>query len=377
LINPNAALEPNHLINPNAALEPNQMINLDQRIRLKDLSPAEITQKLVDIGEKNHRGAQISKWLFQKGANSFDEMTDISKVSRAKFSTLFSVDPLLSLVQDQAEPGGARRLLWRLQDNLLVDSVIIRGNTDHLTLCVSTQVGCRMGCRFCRTGTLGLKRNLTPGEIIEQLIWAKKLTPKNDLKITNVVFMGMGEPLDNSKNVLKALEVITSSDYQALPIRGVSLSTVGVIPQLRQIIDSGRLKARLTVSLGSAVDATRSQIMPSNIKWPLAELKEVLRDFQKLQPSNRITFSLVLLSGLNDSLEQAKQLSKFLTGLKSKVNLIPFNPWPGAPFKRPSQQTIENFQNFLLGKHHTVQVRDTKGASIKAACGLLVGERLS
>ncbi|MDR2301645.1 MAG: 23S rRNA (adenine(2503)-C(2))-methyltransferase RlmN [Deltaproteobacteria bacterium] len=353
-------------------------ITQGDRLRLKDLSPAEITQRLLAIGEKKHRGAQISKWLFQKGANSFDEMTDVSKPSRAKFAELFSVEPLLAPVHDQAEPSGARRLLWKLQDDLFVDSVIIKANnSDHLTLCVSTQVGCRMGCRFCRTGTLGLKRNLTPGEIIGQLIWAKKLTPKNGPKITNVVFMGMGEPLDNPQNVLRALDVMTSPDYQALPMRGVTLSTVGAIPQLREIIDSGRLKARLTISLGSAVEETRSRLMPANLKWPLFELKEVLRDFQRLQPSNRITFSLVLLSGVNDSLDQAKQLSKFLTGLKSKVNLIPFNPWPGAPFDRPSPQSIESFQNFLLDKHHTVQIRDTKGASINAACGLLVGERVS
>jgi 23S rRNA (adenine2503-C2)-methyltransferase len=197
----------------------------------------------------------------------------------------------------------------------------------------------------------------------------------DDLKITNVVFMGMGEPLDNADNVTRALEIITSPKYLAIATKRVSLSTVGVIPQIQRLAGSGGLKGGLTISLGSANNELRSFLMPANKSWPLAELKKTLSAFP-LPNGRRLTIAYVLLDSLNDSPMQARELSRFLAGLKTKINLIPFNPWPGAPFNRPSQKAIESFRDVLLDKRHSVQVRDTKGASINAACGLLVADQL-
>ncbi|MDR0621819.1 MAG: 23S rRNA (adenine(2503)-C(2))-methyltransferase RlmN [Deltaproteobacteria bacterium] len=344
------------------------------KTQLKNLSPKQMREAMVGLGEKEYRGDQLAQWLFLHGASSFDEMTSISKATRSLISQSCTVEPLLRLEAEETDPLGAKRLLWRLTDDLLVESVILR-ERDHQTLCVSTQVGCRMGCRFCRTGTLGLSRNLTQGEIVEQLILARKMVPKRGLKITNVVFMGMGEPLDNEKNVLAALEIIVSPKFQAVPMRGVSLSTVGVIPALDRIVAAGGLKGRFTISLGSANDALRSQLMPSNLTWPLAKLKETLIEYQRLPRKQRVTIAYVLLDGVNDSPDQARELSRFMAGLKTKVNLIPFNPWPDAPFNRPSAEAVETFKTVLAEKNYAVQIRDTKGASINAACGLLVADR--
>ncbi|MDR2367248.1 MAG: 23S rRNA (adenine(2503)-C(2))-methyltransferase RlmN [Deltaproteobacteria bacterium] len=349
-----------------------------KKIRLMDLRPDQIIALMGMLNEKTYRGAQLNHWLFNRGVRTFDEMTDISKKSRDYLGETVTPESTLRLEKDEAEPYGARRFLWRLEDDLFVESVLIR-QTGHLTLCVSSQVGCRMGCRFCRTGTLGFTRNLTQGEIVEQLICARKIVPKKDMKITNVVFMGMGEPFDNAENVTNAFQIMVSPQYQAIPRRGVTISTVGMTEELKRFAEDPTLRCRLTVSLGAANDELRSELMPSNLKWPLDKIKRTIAAYQKL-PSNTssswMTFAYVLLGGVNDSPKHAKELSRFMTGIKSKVNLIPFNPWPGAPFDRPSPQAIEAFRGVLVDKNHTAMIRETKGASINAACGLLVANQL-
>jgi 23S rRNA (adenine2503-C2)-methyltransferase len=236
-----------------------------------------------------------------------------------------------------------------------------------------------MGCRFCRTATIGFKRNLTLGEIISQITMAKQLPNRVKLKgkkkrVTNIVFMGMGEPLDNPERVLASLDIMTSPKYLAIGQNRVSLSTVGVIPALKKLIEKGGLHGGLTISLSSAKDEVRDQIMPINKVWPLGELKEVLTAFP-LHRGDRISIAYVLLEGVNDSPQDAKDLSRFLTGLKTKINLIPFNPWPGAPFNRPSEKAIADFKSVLVEKFHTVLTRETRGDSINAACGLLVASQ--
>ncbi|MDR1677804.1 MAG: 23S rRNA (adenine(2503)-C(2))-methyltransferase RlmN [Deltaproteobacteria bacterium] len=358
------------------SLKSEELDTRQTKINLKDLSPSQITELLVQLGERPYRGSQIAAWLFNRGCLDFEDMTDISKSSKIKMAKYFSVSPLLNLVKDEADPEGARRLLWRLKDDLLVESVLLT-EASHYTLCLSTQVGCRMGCRFCRTGSLGLSRNLTQGEIIDQIILTRQLIAqdeKDEFQLTNLVFMGMGEPLDNADNVLNSLDLINSPKYLAMSSKHISLSTVGLIPQIKRLSELGGLKGGLTISLGSANDELRSQLMPINKKWPLSNLKEALADFP-LPKGRRLTFAYVLLEGLNDSPAQARELSVFLTGLKTKINLIPFNPWPGAPFKRPAEKTIEAFRDILLDKHHTVLIRNTKGASVSAACGLLVADQ--
>ncbi|MDR1309042.1 MAG: radical SAM protein, partial [Deltaproteobacteria bacterium] len=230
---------------------PDPSFSAPAKIRLKDLSPQEISDLAESLGEKPFRGRQIASWLFRRGCQDFGEMTDVSKSSRQSLARLCTVGPLMTLAKDEADPGGARRLLWRLSDGLMVESVLL-AEPGHLTLCVSSQVGCRMGCLFCRTGTLGLRRNLSQGEILGQIMRARRLLPEGGPSLTNVVFMGMGEPLDNADNVLRSLSLITSPDYLALASRHVTLSTVGVIPQIERIMASGGLRGGLTISLGSA-----------------------------------------------------------------------------------------------------------------------------
>jgi 23S rRNA (adenine2503-C2)-methyltransferase len=245
---------------------------------------------------------------------------------------------------------------------------------------------------------MGLKRNLTMGEIVAQVIQTKLLIradinhgdyPGQEIiappsstrysqkqsKLTNLVLMGMGEPFDNADNVLKSLQLITSPEYLAIANKHVTVSTVGVIPQLEHLIENGGLKCGLTISLGSVDDKIRSSIMPCNKAWPLSRLKEVLTAYP-LPHGQRLTFAYVLLKDVNDSPDQALALSKFLTGLKTKINLIPFNPWPGAPYQRPSKEKIISFHDILSQKYHTVLIRDTKGSSINAACGLLVASQI-
>jgi 23S rRNA (adenine2503-C2)-methyltransferase len=343
------------------------------KVHLKDKSPSWIADFMTQLGQKSYRGEQISSWLFKRGGTDFAEMTDISKATRDIISRVCSVSPLLSLVKDEDDGLGARRFLWRLTDGQLVESVLLK-ELGHYTLCVSSQVGCRMGCRFCRTGTLGFRRNLSQGEIIEQITGIKKLTGSK-CNITNIDFMGMGEPLDNADNVLSSLNLIVSPKYLAISANRVSLSTVGVIPEIIRLTEAGGLKGGLTISLGSADNKTRDNLMPANKKWPLEALKEALTLYP-LTHGRRLTFAYVLLSGINDSPAQAKKLTSFLSGLKTKINLIPFNPWPKAPFKRPTDQAVEAFQAILADKYHTVLIRDTKGASINAACGLLVADQV-
>jgi 23S rRNA (adenine2503-C2)-methyltransferase len=232
-----------------------------------------------------------------------------------------------------------------------------------------------MGCRFCRTATLGVRRQLGQAEILGQILQARPLIDSR-LPLTNVVFMGMGEPLDNLRNLLSSLDILTSPEAMAFSPRRISVSTVGVAPAIRAI---SRLEARfpggLTVSLGAPDDETRGSIIPANRRWPLAELKDALRGFPLVR-GRRLTVAYVLLDGVNDSPAMAAGLSRFVTGLKTKINLIPFNPWPGAPFRRPDPGAVEAFRRVLVDKSHTVIVRRSNGLSVDAACGQLVGRHL-
>ncbi|MDR1487299.1 MAG: 23S rRNA (adenine(2503)-C(2))-methyltransferase RlmN [Deltaproteobacteria bacterium] len=346
-------------------------VNPAKKIRLYDLSSDELVDFAVSIGEKPYRGHQLASWLFRKGADDLEQMTDISRKVRSKISETATSQSLLKPISVDLSPDGSIRILWELSDDEKVESVVLP-ERDHLTLCLSTQVGCRMGCRFCRTGTLGLTRNLSPGEILGQIVEAKKIIT-HPLPLTNLVFMGMGEPLENAENTLKSIAVITDPALMAFSMRRISVSTVGVIPELKRLSSSGGISVGLTISLGSATDEIRSSIMPVNKAWPIAELKQVLLNFP-LQRGRRLTFAYVLLKDVNDSPQQAQALSRFLGGLKAKVNLIPFNPWPQAPFQSPSQDAVDAFKKVLTDKHHTVIVRRSKGQSIGAACGQLAAE---
>jgi 23S rRNA (adenine2503-C2)-methyltransferase len=353
----------------------------DTKLNLYDLCAEQMVEFAKSIGESGFRGHQIASWLFQKGVTEFAEMTNISRKIADKISSKATAQSLVKPVSvDQSPDDGSVRILWELMDKKRVESVILP-ERNHLTLCLSTQVGCRMGCRFCRTGTLGLVRHLTSGEILCQILEARKIIdPKKsphrlgfNHPITNLVFMGMGDPLDNAENTHKSIDIITNPGYLSFSMHHVTISTVGVLPELKRLASAKSLKVSLAISLGSAIDEVRSEIMPINRAWPLTELKEVLLNFP-LPSGRRLSFAYVLLKDVNDTPKQALAFSRFLSGLKAKVNLIPFNPWPGAPFQRPSDETVEAFKKVLTDKYHCVFVRDSKGQSIGAACGQLAAQ---
>ena len=337
------------------------------RPNILDFTLPEIASLCQSLGEKTYRGRQVAAWLFRQGVQGFDQMTDVSLGFRQKLAEATRLDHLKIL--EVNDDGETKKILWRLTDGQLVESVLI-GEKDHLTLCLSSQVGCALGCRFCRTGTLGFKRNLSSGEILGQILGARNLVGEGQA-LTNLVFMGMGEPLLNRENVVRSLSIICDSDMMAFGKRHISLSTVGIVPEISALAEGPEVG--LTISLSAPNDELRSQLMPVNKKYPLAHLKEALAAWP-LAGGRRITIAYVLLSGVNDSPKQALELSRFLTGLKAKVNLIPFNPWPGAPYTAPTLGAVNHFKDILTDKKHTVIVRWSKGGKVSAACGQLAAE---
>ncbi len=339
----------------------------DPRPNLLDFSPAELADLAARLGEKPYHGRQLAAWIFRRGVTGFDEMTDIARRARRKLAEAARI--ALPRPLEVAEDEEVRKILWELDDGRAVESVLI-SEKDHLTLCLSSQVGCPLGCRFCRTGTLGFTRHLTSGEIVGQILGARRFIREGET-LSNLVFMGMGEPLLNREQVAKALAVITDPELLAVAKKRVSLSTVGIVPELARLAEGPEIG--LTISLSAADDELRDRLMPVNRRYPLAELKKALLAWP-LPPGRRITIAYVLLKDVNDRPEQALALSRFLTGLRVKVNLIPFNPWPGAPFAAPAPEAVERFKQVLADKHHTVMVRWSKGRTVSAACGQLAGE---
>ena len=338
---------------------------------LKDLTLQETENWVKEKGLPLYRAKQIRKTLFFNLYSSFDEMTDLPKSLRAILKDEANINPLENLTAEYSNDGTIK-YLFRLHDGETIESVLIPGEKKY-TLCISTQVGCAMGCRFCLTAAQGLKRNLSPGEIIEQVIYAKRLLNKPNT-LSNIVIMGMGEPLTNYDNVVKAIRVITDQEGLSFSNRKVTLSTSGIVPAM---YDIGRdTTVNLAVSLNAADNETRSYLMPVNRKWPLEELLEACRNFP-LPTRRMITFEYILLAGINDSDEAAQKLSKILKGIRAKINLIPFNPHPVSDF-RPSEETrILKFQEILIANHYTAIIRKSKGCDISAACGQLKSRNLN
>ncbi len=338
-------------------------------IDLLNLSQEELDAFVAELGEKPFRGRQILKWLYRYGVHDFDAMTDLSKDLRGRLARAAYIGRLELVRRTRSELDGAVKFLWGLADGNKVESVLIpeRG---HFTLCVSSQVGCAMGCRFCRTAELGLKRNLSQGEIVGQVLAAREILPE-DGKLTNLVFMGMGEPLANRENVVRAFAMLTEPGLAGMSKRHISLSTVGLVPELPLLAEAVTLG--LTVSLNAADDKTRDYLMPINRRYPLDQLHRALAAFP-LPSGRRITIAYVLLAGINDSVEDARKLSRYLHGLKVKINLVPFNSYSGAGFEPPAEDAILAFQEVLIRKNYTVIIRRSKGRDVAAACGQLAGE---
>jgi 23S rRNA (adenine2503-C2)-methyltransferase len=337
------------------------------RINLKDLDLTETEVWVQELGLEPYRAGQIRNWLFKGLVSSFEEMTNLSKSVRA---VLAEKGSLQSLEEDavQVSRDGTRKHLFRLPDGEFIETVLIpeRG---HYTLCISSQAGCAMGCRFCLTGEQGLKRNLGPSEIVEQVIQVKRSMAEPD-RLTNIVLMGMGEPLANYDAVLKALGNLIHPDGMNFSHRRVTLSTCGLVPQMRKL---GRdITVSLAVSLNAADNQTRSSLMPVNRRYPLESLMAACRDFP-LPTGRRITFEYILMEGVNDRPEDAVRLADLLSGLRAKINLIALNPHPGLDITPSPPERIVAFQEILIRNHFTAIIRKSKGQDISAACGQLSG----
>lgn len=343
----------------------------DHRTDITNLSRDALARWVQAHDLPGFRTGQIFRWLYRRHATAFEDMTDIAKTTRGLLAEHFCLSRMRSLKVETSRDG-SRKYLFGLFDGNAVETVLIP-EKDHSTLCISTQVGCAMGCRFCMTARSGLIRNLTMGEITGQIQLVQKDLGTGEKPLTNIVLMGMGEPLANFDNVIAALHVMTEdAEGLGFSTRRVTLSTSGLI---HRFDDLGRnTRINLAVSLNATENATRSRLMPVNDRYPIEALMDACARYP-LAPRGKITFEYILIRDVNDSPEDARRLSKLLRPVRSKINLIPYNEHPASDFRRPEESRILAFQDILLGKNHTVIIRRSKGADISAACGQLAGTK--
>jgi len=334
---------------------------------LRNFAPVELEEWVHARGFEPYRGRQIRHWLFKKLASSFDEMGNLPKSLRESLAQETRITHLEGAKRIVSEDT-TEKFLFRLEDGCTIESVLIP-EREHWTLCVSSQVGCAMGCRFCLTGRRGLTRNLTAAEILEQVIFIKRTMPQPD-RLTNIVFMGMGEPLANYDAVLTAIGNLVDEEGLNFSHRKITLSTSGLVPAIRRLGQDTALN--LAVSLNGADDETRSALMPINRTYPLKELMAACRQFP-LPNRRMITFEYIMIDGVNDRESDAEGLVRQLAGIRAKINLIPLNPFPGLGMSPPPMSRILQFQQILIENHYTAILRKSKGRDILAACGQLSG----
>ncbi len=336
------------------------------------LSRAELAAEMATLGEKPFRAGQLWHWIYHRGETDFAAMTTLSKAFRARLAEGYRVNrPAVSECQESYD--GTIKWLLSFPGGHQVETVYIP-EVDRGTLCVSSQVGCTLTCRFCHTGTQRLVRNLSPAEIVGQVMIARDAlgewpASSIDRRITNVVMMGMGEPLYNYENVAQALKIMMDNEGIALSKRKITLSTAGVVPEMYRCGEE--LGVNLAVSLHAVTDDIRSTIMPINNKYSLAQLLEACRRYPGISNARRITFEYVMLKGVNDSPADAKALIKLLDGIPAKINLIPFNPWPGSFFECSDRRAIQKFADIINAAGLPAPIRETRGEDILAACGQL------
>lgn len=338
---------------------------------LYDLTLEQLTTLLASWGLPTYRARQIWEWLYKHFAGGFDEMTTLPGSLRERLAaetTLAIGDVVLS---QKSSDGQTKKILFRLPDGQLIETVLMRYEKRR-TLCISTQAGCAMGCVFCATGQMGFKRNLTVAEIVGQVMYFARELAAEGQHVTNIVLMGMGEPLHNYEATVKALAILTHPLGLAYPPRRITLSTVGLVPEIIRLGQSG-LGVNLAVSLHAATDELRDRLVPINRRYPLKVLMAALRTYP-LPPRRRITFEYVLIDGVNDRPEDAGALVRLLRGLRCKVNLLPLNEAPDIPFRRPSQERVQTFQHILKSAGILATIRESRGLDISAACGLLATE---
>jgi 23S rRNA (adenine2503-C2)-methyltransferase len=329
--------------------------------------PAQLEDLAVELGASRYRGRQVATWLYRKGVTDLSEMSDLPKDFRAALAERTRAD-LPELERVTPSQDGSRKLVFRLGDGCRVSAVVMPDD-GRTTLCLSTQVGCGYACAFCLTGTMGLTRNLTAGEIIGQLLAANALLTDGE-RVTHIVFMGMGEPLANYAALVQSLRVLTDAKLGlGYSPRRLTVSTVGLVSGIEKLARED-LKVNLAISLHAASDEVRSRLMPVNRAWNLEALMRAVRAYP-LAPRQHVFFEYVLLDGVNDAPEEAQRLARLLRGVRAKVNVIPFNDWDGSTFRRPPLARILAFQSILLEAGITTTVRWSKGEDIGAACGQL------
>ena len=348
---------------------------------LSGLTRAELAQALVEHEvvrpeKARMRASQLWRWIHHYGVTDFSAMTDVAKDARAALADRFSL-ARPEVVERQVSRDGTRKWLIRMAPGIEVETVYIPDVGRAGALCVSSQVGCTLNCTFCHTGTQALVRNLTAAEIVAQVQVARDdlgewPSPKEDRRLSNIVFMGMGEPLYNLDNVAAAIDIIADNEGVAISRRRITVSTSGVVPELAEL--GRRTQAMLAISLHATNDPLREKLVPLNRKYPIAELMAAVRAYPGLSNAKRVTFEYVMLKGVNDSPADAKALVKLLQGVPAKINLIPFNPWPGSEYECSDWKTIEAFAAVLNRAGYASPIRTPRGRDILAACGQLKSE---
>lgn len=354
-----------------------------QDILMKDLlnlTFEELTEFMQSLGEPGFRARQVWEWLWHKGVDNFEAMSNVSKATRSRLAEAACiVHPELELLKESSD--GTKKLLLKMRDGALVETVLIPSESQNgvtrMTQCISVQVGCAMGCTFCSTGQMGFTRNLSMAEILGQVLVARKLVGDPDPArpiIRNIVFMGMGEPLLNFNELMRSLETLNSSSGLAFSPRRLTVSTCGLEKGLLELGESGL--AYLAVSLHAPNQALRERLMPKAARWPLDKLIDTLASYP-LRTRERLTFEYLLLGGVNDSVDHARELIRLMSRLKAKLNLIVYNPVPGLPYKAPGHDRVLAFEQQLWAKGVTAILRKSKGQDINAACGQLRAEHVA
>jgi 23S rRNA (adenine2503-C2)-methyltransferase len=334
------------------------------KINIKNLCPEELEDLVSSFGEEPYRARQIGKWIYRKDADSFDQMTDLPKRFIETLNDSFLLQQSLVPLDERLSSDGTKKYLFQLSDGKKIESVLIPEKSRY-TLCISTQVGCALGCTFCLTGRVGKIRDLKASEIIDQYLLVNKF---NSRCITNVVFMGMGEPLDNLGNTVRAIKTFTHEDFVGISPKKITVSTSGLAPQIREL--GKQISVNLSVSLNAPLDELRNKIMPINRRYPIAALINASREFP--MPNRKaLTFEYVLIKGLNDSDEIARTLGELLKGIRCKVNLIPFNEAFPLPYETPSSDRVFSFQDILISYGINARIRKNRGRDILGACGQL------
>lgn len=337
-------------------------VKTKEKVNLKGLWIEDFEKLLGDLGEKRYKARQLASWIYARGATEFDQMTDLSKDLRMKLGQIAYIDQVKLIKRQISEKDLSEKFLFELADGERIETVLM-WEGKRVTVCLSTQVGCPLGCTFCATGQMGFKRNLTAGEIVDQII------ALGEHRITHAVLMGMGEPLLNFDDTLKAIKIMNDEMGLSFSAKRITVSTAG-IPSMIQKLAQERLKLKLAISLNAATDARRNQIMPVNKKHPLQELLAAVKHFAK-NTNRGVTFEYVLMDGVNDSEKDALALSKLIRGIPCKINLIPYNSVPDLAYRRPSEEKTVAFRDYLYPRCPAVTLRISKGEDILGACGQL------